>query len=81
MRSPNDESSQFSKIHLPWNKEEKLVFNSFFGEYKLYLKKTINPFKVVYHPASCLLHLHINLRTTAMVQMTARNSLVDTGKD
>ena len=39
MRSPNDEGSQFFKFHLPWNKEEKLVSNSFFRVYKLYLKK------------------------------------------
>ena len=58
MRSPNDEDSQFSKFQFPWNKEEKIVSNSFFREYKLY-QKTLNPFKVVYHPVSCLLHLHI----------------------
>ena len=81
MRSPKDEGSQFSKIHFPLNKEERLVPNFFFREYNLYFKKTLNPFKVVYHPVSCLLHLHITLWTTAMVQMTARNKLVDTGKD
>ena len=80
MRSPNDEGSQFSKIHFPWNKEEKLVPNFFFREYNLCFKKTLNPFKVVYHPARCLLHLHINLCTMAMVQMTARNRLVTPGK-
>ena len=60
MRSPNDEGSQFSKLHFPCNKEERLVLNSFFREYDLYLKKktTLNLFKVAYHPASCLLHLH-----------------------
>ena len=60
MRSPNDEGSQFSKFHFPWNKEEKLVSNSFFREYDLYLKKTLKPVKVVYHPVSYLLHLHIS---------------------
>ena len=62
MRSPNDEGSQFSKLHFPCNKEERLVLNSFFREYNLYLKKkkpTLNLFKVAYHPVSCLLHLHI----------------------
>ena len=39
MRSPNNEGSQFSKFHFPWNKE--LVPNSFFREYDLYLKKYI----------------------------------------
>ena len=34
MRSPNDEGSQFSKLHFPCNKEERLVLNSFFREYK-----------------------------------------------
>ena len=64
MRSPNDEGSQFSKLHFPCNKEERLVLNSFFREYNLYLKKkkkkTLNLFKVAYHPVSCLLHLHID---------------------
>ena len=61
MRSPNDEGSQFSKLHFPCNKEERLVLNSFFREYNLYLKKkTLNLFKVAYHPVSCLLHLHIS---------------------
>ena len=66
MRSPNDEGSQFSKLHFPCNKEEKLVLNSFFREYNLYLKKkTLNLFKVAYHPVSCLLHLHnVNIQTT-----------------
>ena len=72
MRLPNDEGSQFSKLHFPCNKEERLVLNSFFREYNLYLKKkkknkkknkkttttTFNLFKVAYHPVSCLLHLH-----------------------
>ena len=68
MRSPNDEGSQFSKLHFPCNEEERLVLNSFFREYYLYLKKkqkkkktkkkTLNLFKVAYHPVSCLLHLH-----------------------
>ena len=59
--SPNDEGSQFSKLHFLCNKEERLVLNSFFREYNLYLKKkkTFNLFKVAYHPVSCLLHLHI----------------------
>ena len=62
MRSPNDEGSQFSKLHFPCNKEEKLVLNSFFREYNLYLKKkTLNLFKVAYHPVSCLLHLHTSV--------------------
>ena len=65
MRSPNDEGSQFSKLHFPCNKEERLVLNSFFSGYNLYLKKkkkkTLNLFKVAYHPVSCLLHLHIYL--------------------
>ena len=47
------------KIHFPWNKEEKLVPYFFFREYNLYFKKILNPFKVVYHPVSCLLPLHI----------------------
>ena len=42
MRSPNDEGSQFSKLHFPCNKEERLVLNSFFREYNLYLKKKTN---------------------------------------
>ena len=46
MRSPNDEGSQFSKLHFPCNKKERLVLNSFFREYDLYLKKTLNLFKV-----------------------------------
>ena len=61
MRSPNDEGSQFSKLHFPCKKEERLVLNSFFRECNLYLKKkrkTLNLFKVAYHPVSCLLHLH-----------------------
>ena len=44
MRSPNDEDSQFSKFQFPWNKEEKIVSNSFFREYNLYLKKNFQPF-------------------------------------
>ena len=48
-----------SSLNFPWNMEEKLVPNFFFREYNLYFKKTLNPFKVVYHPVSCLLHLHI----------------------
>ena len=68
MRSPNDEGSQFSKLHFPCNKEERLVLNSFFREYNLSLKKkTLNLFKVAYHPVSCLLHLHIN-QAQIMVQ-------------
>ena len=59
MRSPSDEGSQFSKFHFPWNKEEKLVSNSFFREYNFCFKKTFNPFKVLCHPVSCLLHLQI----------------------
>ena len=59
MRSPNDEGSQFSKLHFPCNKEEILVLNSFFREYNLYLKKTLNLFKVACHPATFLLHLHM----------------------
>ena len=60
MRSPNDEGSQFSKLHFPCNKEERLVLNSFFREYNLYLKKKkLNLFNVAYHPVSCLLHLHM----------------------
>ena len=39
MGSPNDEGSQFSNIHFPWNKEEKLVSIIFFREYNLYFKK------------------------------------------
>ena len=31
--------------------------NSFFREYNIYFKKTLSPFKVVYHPVKCLLHL------------------------
>ena len=60
MRSPNDEGSQFSKFHFACNKEERLVLNSFFREYNLYLKKktTLNLLKVAYHPVSCLLHLY-----------------------
>ena len=46
MRSPNDEGSQFSKLHFSCNKEERLVLNSFFREYNLYLKKK-NNFKPV----------------------------------
>ena len=61
MRSPSDEGSQFSKFRFPWSKEEKLVSNSFFREYILNYKTILNPFKVVYHPVSCLLDLHINL--------------------
>ena len=64
MRSPNDEGSQFSKLHFPCNKEERLVLNSFFREYNLYLtkkKKNLNLFKVAYHPVSCLLHLHTHI--------------------
>ena len=61
MRSPNDEGSQFSKFHFPCNKEEGLVLNSFFREYNLYLKKTLNLFKVAYHPVSCSLHLHTHI--------------------
>ena len=49
-----------SSLNFPWNMEEKLVPNFFFREYNLYFKKTLNPFKVVYHPVSCLLHLHTN---------------------
>ena len=45
VRSSNDEGSQFSKFRFLWNKEEKLVSNSFFREYSLYLEKTLNPFK------------------------------------
>ena len=45
MRSPNDKGSQFSKLHFPCNKEERLVLNSFFREYNFYLKK--NNFKPV----------------------------------
>ena len=60
MRSPNDEGSQFSKLHFPCKKEERLVLNSFFREYNLSQKKqTLNRFKVAYHPVRCLLHLHI----------------------
>ena len=64
MRSPNDEDSQFCKLHFPCNKEERLVLNSFFREYNLYLKKktSLNLFKVAYHPVSCLLHLHIKVK-------------------
>ena len=73
MRSPNDEGSQFSKLHFPCNKEERLVSNSFFGEYDLYLKKkkTLNLFKVAYHPVSCLLHLH-TYTTTLHIDTSAR---------
>ena len=39
VRSPNDEDSQFSKLHFPCNREERLVLNSYFREYNLYLKK------------------------------------------
>ena len=39
MRFPNNEGSQFSKIHFAWNKEGKLVSNFFFREYNLYFKK------------------------------------------
>ena len=59
MRSPNDEGSQFTKLHFLCNKEERLVLKPFFREYNLYLKKTLNLFKVAYHPVSCFLHLHI----------------------
>ena len=52
VRLPNDEGSQFSKFRFPWNKEEKLVSNSFFREYNLYLKKTLNPFKAVLHQSA-----------------------------
>ena len=58
MRFPNNEGSQFSTFHFPWNKEAKLASNSFFREHNLYFKKTLNPFKVIYHLVSCLLHLH-----------------------
>ena len=68
MRSPNDEGSQFSKFHFPWNKEEKLVSNSFFREYNLYFKKSLNPFKVVYHLVSCLLHLHIGYNVSSILK-------------
>ena len=47
MRFPNDEGSQFSKLHFPCNKEERLVLNSFFREYNLYLKKKQKNFKPV----------------------------------
>ena len=40
MRFPNDEGSQFSKFHFPWNKEENLASNSFLREHDLYFKKT-----------------------------------------
>ena len=33
------------------------AYNSFFREYNLYFKNTLSPFKVVYYPVSCLLHL------------------------
>ena len=39
VRFLNDEDSQSSKFHLPCNKEERLVLNSFFGEYNPYFKK------------------------------------------
>ena len=58
MRSPNNEGSQFSKLDFPCNKEERLVLNSFFGDYNLYLKNTLNLFQAAYHPVSSLLHLH-----------------------
>ena len=58
MRFPNNEASQFSKFHFPWNKEAKLASNSFFREHNLYFKKTLNSFKVIYHLVSCLLDLH-----------------------
>ena len=38
MRSTKDEGSQFSKFHFPCNREEKLVFNSFFRECNHYFK-------------------------------------------
>ena len=60
MRSTNDEGSQFSKLHSPCNKEERLVLNPFFREYKPLSQKTLNLFNGAYHPVSCLLHLHIH---------------------
>ena len=69
MRSPNDEGSQFSKSDFPWNKEEKLVSNTFFREYNLYFKKTLNPLKVVYHPVSCSLHLRTHQINTFLTSV------------
>ena len=43
MRSPNDEGSHFFKFVFPWNKEEKLISDSFFREYNLYFKR-LKPF-------------------------------------
>ena len=63
MRSPNDEGSQLSNFHFPWNNEEKLVSNSFFSEYNLYFKNPLNPFRVVYHPVSCFLHPYTHTHT------------------
>ena len=37
--SPNDEGSQFPKVHLTSNEEERLVLNSIFRDYKLYSKQ------------------------------------------
>ena len=39
MWSPDDEGSHFTKFYFPFNKEERLVLNSFFRWYNFYFKK------------------------------------------
>ena len=73
--SPNNEGSQFPKFHIPCNKEERFVLNSFFRKYNLYLKKKkpINLLKVLYHPVNfSMLHLHTHI---LMNLNTAENSI------
>ena len=49
-------------------RKKKLFLIFFFRKYNLYFKKTLNPFKVVYHPVSCLLHLHVYDKLTELSQ-------------
>ena len=80
MRPSNDEGSQLYKFHFPCNKQERWIYILSL-ESATSIQKPRNLLKVAYHPVSCLLHHYINLWTTAMVEMTARNRLVDIRKD